>query len=35
MGLAEISADQYTDQWNRKQRHYLLTKLQTFDLNRA
>lgn len=32
MGLAEISADQYTDQWNRKQRHYLLTKLQTFDL---
>ena len=32
MGLAEISADQYTDQWNRKQRHYLLTKLQKFDL---
>jgi len=26
MGLAEISADQYTDQRNRKQRHYLLTK---------
>lgn len=32
MRLAEISADLYIDQWNRNQREYKLTKMQTLDL---
>lgn len=32
MGLAEISADVYKDSYNREQKCYLLTRMQTFDL---
>lgn len=33
MSMAEISADQYLDANNRKQREYILTKIQSLDLS--